>query len=76
MESMVIDRETRPETILSFMGGGMRVELSKLSSSMIAVTSIDDEGVPTDDEIDAIFDDFLFDMTGHKFNRDEANDYE
>jgi hypothetical protein len=78
METMVIDRETRPETILSFMGVGARVELSKLSSSIITVTAIDAKEIPVDDDddISAIFDDVRVDLTGHKFDRDAANDYD
>jgi len=77
MESLVIDRETRPETILSFMGVGMRARISKLGADTIAVAPVDAEDVPQnddDDDISAIFDDVRVDLTGHKFDRDAAND--
>jgi hypothetical protein len=76
METLLIDRETRPETILSFMGGGARVKISKQGANIIVVTPIVTEDEPVADDISAIFDGLRVDLTDHKFDRDRANDYE
>jgi hypothetical protein len=76
METMVIDRETRPETILSFMGVGARAKISKQDVNTIVVTPApaeDDE--PDYDEIAAIYNNLLSDMTGRKFDRNMLKEY-
>jgi hypothetical protein len=76
METLVIDRETHPETILSFMGVGARVKISKYGANMISITPVAAGGGPVADDISAIFDGIRVDLTNHKFDRDKANDYE
>jgi hypothetical protein len=76
VETLVIDRKTRPEAILSFMGAGARVKISKHGANMILVTPAATEGGSVDDDISSIFDAVRVNLKGHKFDRDKANDYE
>jgi len=79
MEALVIDRKTLPELILSIIGAEW-VRVSKTGASVLLTPAVNERA---DAELAdrrarrrAAFDEIPIDMTGFKFNRDEANDYE
>jgi len=81
METLVIDRGTSLDALFSFVGAE-RVKISKSGTGALFTTIADES---EDDNvaraarrarIDAAFDSIQIDLTGFKFDRDEANDYE
>ncbi|GBU21008.1 hypothetical protein R80B4_00895 [Fibrobacteres bacterium R8-0-B4] len=79
METLVIDRGTSLDTLFSFVGAE-RIKISKSGTGVLfAATADEDEDVALAAKRArrrAAFDEIQIDLTGFKFNRDEANDYE
>jgi len=78
MESLVIDRRTTLDALFSFVGTD-RIKISKSETgALFASTSAENEETALAAKRArrrAAFDDITIDLTGFKFNRDEANDY-
>jgi hypothetical protein len=80
MDALVIDRRILPEPVCSFIGFD-RIRMSRRKDGDVLLS-------PAGDESDgmelaarharrrAAFDEIPIDLTGFKFDRDEANDYE
>jgi len=79
METLVIDRGTPLDTLFSFVGAD-RIKISKGGTWTLPATDTneDDEAsrAARRAEMRAAFDAIPIDLTGFKFNRDEANDYD
>ncbi|GBU20456.1 hypothetical protein R80B4_00334 [Fibrobacteres bacterium R8-0-B4] len=80
MEALVIDIKALPETVFSFIGTE-RVRVSREEAGKLVLTSaadgdIDAERAERRAKRRAAFDKCRIDLTGFKFDRDAANDYE
>jgi hypothetical protein len=79
METLLIDRSTPLEKLFSFVGAE-RIRISKSGTGALftTVADADDDAARAARRarIDAAFDSIQIDLTGFKFDRDEANDYE
>jgi len=75
METLVIDRKTLPELILSIIGAEW-VRVSKTGVGVLLTPAVNEKTGAELTDRRAAFDEIPIDMTGFKFNRDEANDYE
>ncbi|MDR2692825.1 MAG: hypothetical protein LBB74_01245 [Chitinispirillales bacterium] len=78
MSTLVIDRQTLPEPLLSFIGAE-RIRVDGEAGKIILTPAADDEADAGCAERRArrraAFDRCRLDLTGFRFNRDEANDY-
>jgi hypothetical protein len=81
METLVIDRGTPLDTLFSFVGAE-RIKITK-SGTGVLFAAVTDESEDEDAARAArrarrlaAFDKCRLDLTGFKFNRDEANDYD
>jgi hypothetical protein len=79
METLVIDRRTPLDVLFSFVGAE-RITISKSKTGALFATTAD-EIVETELAAKrarrrAAFDEIPIDLTGFKFDRNEANDYE
>jgi hypothetical protein len=79
METLVIDRGTPLEKLFSFVGAE-RIKISKSVTGALftTVADADDDAARAARRarVNAAFDSIQIDLTGFKFDRDEANDYE
>lgn len=79
METLVIDRRTSLDTLFSFVGAD-RIKISKSGTGALFAAAEDEDGgaalAAKRARRRAAFDEIRIDLTGFKFNRDEANDYE
>jgi len=79
METLVIDRGTTLDALFSFVGTD-RIKISKSETgALFASTAVETEEAALTAKRArrrAAFDEISIDLTGFKFNRDEANDYE
>jgi len=79
METLVIDRSTPLDALFSFVGAE-RVKISKSGTGALftTVADADDDAARAARRarVNAAFDSIQIDLTGFKFDRDEANDYE
>jgi len=79
METLVIDRGTPLDALFSFVGAE-RVKISKSGTGALftTVADADDDAARAARRarVNAAFDSIQIDLTGFKFDRDEANNYE
>jgi len=79
MEAFIIDRRTLPEPIFSIIDAE-RVRVSKTDMGVLLTPAVyeseEAELAARRARRRAAFDEIPIDLTGFKFNRDEANDYE
>ncbi len=75
MTTLIIDRETSPETLFSLMGVS-RIRVEGDADRVVLTPATETDTPRRKYTIDEIFDAHLFSMKNFKFNRDEANNYD
>jgi hypothetical protein len=75
MTTLVIDRETLPETLFSLMGAN-RIKVEGDADRIVLTPATETDAPIRKPTIDEIFDAHLFSMKDFRFDRDEANNYD
>jgi hypothetical protein len=74
MTTLVIDRRTLPDPLLSFIGAE-RIRVEGEAGKIVLTPAAEADAAVQKLTIDEIFDAHLFPMKDFKFDRNEANNY-